>query len=127
VDAFVTPGESFSSKMGGGGGGLFAAVFLKVENNPDGGDNCGLPFDDAARGGVVGCLLYLPGDVMDLNQEDGEVSDGDLGELAAAAVAILLLTSDWTASFSEGTDLDDDARDDLEFCFLGVGSNSFDG
>ena len=103
---------------------MFAAVFLKVENNPDGGVNCELPFDDAARGGVVGCLLlYLPGDVMDLNQEDGEVNDGDLGELAAAAVAIFL-TSVWTASFSEGTDLDDDARDDLEFCFLGVGSNS---
>lgn len=122
VDAFVTPGESSSSKMGGGGGGLFAAVFLKVENNPDGGDNCGLPFDDAARGGVVGCLLYLPGDVMDLNQEDGEVSDGDLGELAAAAVAILLLTSVWLSSFSADADLD--ARGILEFCFLGVGSNS---
>ena len=59
---------------------------------------------------------------MDLNQEDGDVSDGDLGELAAFA------SSDWTASFSEGTNLDDDARDDLEFCFLGVGSSSsFDG
>ena len=57
MDAFVTPGESsWSSKMGGGGGGLFAV--LKVENNPDGGVDCGFLVDDLesadVRGGVVG-------------------------------------------------------------------------